>query len=420
MKRDEADARSRRDKIDREVCEFMKLLERYIYRRAFIFASGAMASLVLIVWIVQALQRVDIVRTSASAAGNMFWIALMLMPDLAAGVVPFAVAIGCIQALNSLNADSERAVIAASGARNIVVAKPILALGLAGAALVLLVSHVVGPLAQNAFYNGLRAVNADAITLFLRPGRFEEIQNKLVINVGEVRGSTISRLFISDQRDPAVDLAYFAREAQIAQRGDDEKHLLLADGQLHRRNVADGAVSVIQYQTYAFDLASLRPEADGDWTRTSERSTLELLSPDPDDTVFQKRPSAYTKELAQRFSDWLYPLAFALWALVVAGSPRTNRQGSGPAMALGLSGAIALKALGFVSLALIDNDARFVFLVFAVPLASILSNAFFVWSNANIAQSRLFVRIGERLRDVGQAVLARLPGRAVASGGPAR
>ena len=185
----------------------MSLLERYIFRRALIFSIGALASLVLIVWIVQALQRIDIVRSSVSAAGNMFWIAMMLIPDLAAGVVPFAVMIGAVQALNSLNADSERAVIAASGARNIVVVKPILGLGLIGAALILLISHVVGPLAQGAFYNGLRAVNADALTLFVTPGRFEQIQDKLVVSVGDVRGSTISKLFMSDQRAPTIDLA---------------------------------------------------------------------------------------------------------------------------------------------------------------------------------------------------------------------
>ena len=68
----------------------------------------------MIVWIVQALSRIDIVKTSASAAGNIFWIALMLLPSLAAGVIPFAILIGAVQTLNSLNADSERAVMAAA------------------------------------------------------------------------------------------------------------------------------------------------------------------------------------------------------------------------------------------------------------------------------------------------------------------
>lgn len=394
----------------------MSLLERYIFRRALIFSIGALASLVLIVWIVQALQRIDIVRSSVSAAGNMFWIAMMLIPDLAAGVVPFAVMIGAVQALNSLNADSERAVIAASGARNIVVVKPILGLGLIGAALILLISHVVGPLAQGAFYNGLRAVNADALTLFVTPGRFEQIQDKLVVSVGDVRGSTISNLFMSDQRDPTIDLAYFAKEARIAKRGDDS-YLLLYDGQLHRRTVSDGAVSVIQFQAYAFDLATLRPESD-DWVRTSERSTAELLYGGKGDQPLQNRPKTYAKELTQRFSDWLYPIAFALWALVVAGQPRTNRQGSGPAMMLGLSGALGLKALGFVVLALIDQDMRFQAVAYAVPLVSILSNAFLLRSNANISDSRAVAGTGAFFRSIGRLFADRVP-QGAASGGRA-
>ncbi|KAB0680673.1 LptF/LptG family permease [Aureimonas leprariae] len=393
----------------------MSLLERYIFRRTLIFSLAALGALVLIVWIVQALQRVDIVRTSASAAGNMFWIAMMLIPDLAAGVVPFAVVIGAVQALNSLNADSERAVIAASGARNFVVVKPILALGFAGALLVLVISHVVGPIAQGAFYNGLRAVNADAITLFLTPGRFEEVQKKLVLSVGNVRGSTISDLFISDQRDPAVDLNYFAKEAQIAER-DGQKYLLLFDGQLHRRAVANGAASVIQFQTYAFDLATLQPSDDGDWIRTSERSTSELFLPDPNDKLYQSKPAAYAKELAQRFSDWLYPLAFAMWALVVAGQPRTNRQGSGPAMALGLAGAITLKALGFVVLALIDTDIRWQAAAYVVPLASIASNAAFIWLNTNLAESRPILAVGGSFQSIGQSLASRFGGRTASRG----
>jgi len=154
----------------------MNLIERYIFKRALIYSAGSLAALVLVVWIVQVLQRIDIVRTSATAAGDILWIALMLMPDLAAGVVPFAVLIGAVQALNSLNADSERAVIASAGASRRVIAKPVLALAAIGALLVFVNSNFVGPAASSAFQNGLRAINADAISLFLQPGRFEQVR----------------------------------------------------------------------------------------------------------------------------------------------------------------------------------------------------------------------------------------------------
>ncbi|MCQ8781384.1 LptF/LptG family permease [Mangrovibrevibacter kandeliae] len=379
----------------------MSLLERYIFRRAALYCVSSLASLVLIVWIVQALQRIDIVRTSASAAGNIFWIALMLLPNLAAGVLPFAVLIGSIQALNALNGDSERAVIAAAGAPRWTVIKPVLYLGLAAAAAILINSHVIGPLAQKSFFTGLRGVNADAITLFLQPGRFERVQDGLVISIGNARGSQIDSLFISDRRDPQLDLTYFAKSAQIVQR-EGQSFLMLFDGQLHRQSKTDGSVSIIQFHTYAFDLADLQPSNGGDWIRTSERSTSDLLAPNPNDRDYQRRPYDFAKEIVQRFSDWLYPIAFALWALVVAGQPRTHRQSSGWTTGVGLCGALALKASGFVAISLINANAQPVWLVYALPIASIVSSAVLLVLNVDLARVAPLARLGDGLRRLGQ------------------
>jgi len=361
----------------------MTILERYIFKRAFVYATSSLTSLVLIVWIVQALSRIDVVKTSASAAGNIFWIALMLLPDLFAGVLPFALLIGAVQALNSLNADSERAVISAAGGSQAVIARPIIALGLLGGLVMLLIANVVGPASMSAFQNGIRSINADMITLFLKPGRFEQVQDGIVISIGEVNGSTVKSLVISDTRDPASDLTYFAREARIIDQ-EDTSLLLLFDGQLHRRNAADNSVSVIQFQTYAFDLAALRPAADNSWVRASERSTVELILPNPNDGLYQERPSSFTEELTDRLTNWLYAIAFVLWAIVVAGHPSTNRQGTGPAMTLGLSGGLLLKAAGFVALSQIEHGAVWLLVCYLLPLAAISLNSVLIWRSFDL------------------------------------
>jgi lipopolysaccharide export system permease protein len=272
-------------------------------------------------------------------------------------------------------------------------------------------------MAQRGFYDGIRTINADAITLFLQPGRFEEVQDGMILSIGSVNGSTVTSLFISDQRDPSVDLTYFAKEAKILER-DKASYLLLYNGQLHRRTTADGAVSIIQFQTYAFDLASLRPESDGDWIRTSERATSELLFPDPNDADFQAKPDSYAKELAQRMSDWLYPIAMALWALVMASQPRTNRQGPGIAMALGIAGGLVLKALGFVSLSLVDRDPRLVFVVYLIPALFILGSVVLIRLDVNISQLTVFDRIGDAMRQAGRSLRGLVSAPAPAGGKP--
>ena len=178
----------------------------------------------------------------------------MLLPDLTAGVLPFAVLIGSIQALNGLNTDSERSVISAAGASQFLVAKPIILLGLIAAALVLFNSNILGPASSKAFQNGVRSINANAISLFLTPGRFERVQDGVVISVADMRGPVIQGLFLADSRDPATDVNYFAQEASIVDLNG-ESFLVLKNGQLHRKPVNDDAISVIEFQTYAFDLS---------------------------------------------------------------------------------------------------------------------------------------------------------------------
>lgn len=395
----------------------MNLIERYIFRRTLLFSLSAFASLILVVWVVQALQRIDIVKTSASAGGAVLWIALMMIPDLATGIFPFAVLIGAVHALNRLNTDSERAVIAAAGASSRVIVKPILAVGLVAALVTILNANIVSPVAQGAFKRGLRDINTEAITLFLQPGRFEEIQKGLVVNISEARGPVIRQLFLSDQRDPAVDLAYIAKEARIVDR-DEEKFLVLYDGQFQRRTNADGAVSVVQFQTYAFDLANLRPAASPYWMSSSERSTAELIHPDPNDVVYQKAPAVFAQELVQRLTDWLYPLALALWAFVVAGHPRTNRQGTGPGMTVGLLGALGLKALSIYTLSLAGIDLRLQAVGYALPILAVAFNILLIARHVSVSQLFVVERAGEWLHGLGTA-LRRLPGVRVAAG-PAR
>ncbi|MCQ0988427.1 LptF/LptG family permease [Jiella marina] len=394
----------------------MTLLERYVFRRALSYSLGTLASLVLIVWIVQALSRIDIVKSTASAAGNVFWIALMLLPDLAAGVVPFAILIGAVQALNGLNADSERAVMAASGASPGLVARPIVILGLLGGIFVLLVAHVVGPMSARGFQNGIRAINADTITLFLQPGRFERVQDGLQLSIGEARGSSIESLFIADTRDPKAELIYFAREARISEENG-RSLLLLGDGQLHRRNLSDNAVSVIEFQSYAFDLADLRPASGGDWTRSSERSTSELISPDPADSLYRDDPSSFTEELTERMTNWLYVIAFALWAVVVAAHPRTNREASSAAMTLGLIGGLGLKAAGFVAISQIESSAIWVFISFLLPLSAIVLDSYLIWSNADITHWAVYRWFVDGIEDVTVRVKRLFVPRRAAAGG---
>lgn len=87
-------------------------------------------------------------------------------------------------------------------------------------------------------------------------------------------------------------------------------------------------------------------------------------------------------------------------------------------MALGLSGALCLKALGFVSLSLVDRDVQYQFLVYLLPALSICASLLLIRSNVKVGELAIFLTVGESLRGAAR-FFARLPQRpALAEGRP--
>ncbi len=81
-----------------------------------------------------------------------------------------------------------------------------------------------------------------------------------------------------------------------------------------------------------------------------ERYSWELVSPNPEDPVFQKEPNEFWAELHDRIVSPFYPLAFVVIAYVYLGAPRTTRQNRAMAVCSAIVGVATLRLIGFVSI----------------------------------------------------------------------
>ena len=113
----------------------MKVVERYIMRRAFVLFLGALAWTMAIVWTTQVLARIDLVTDSGQSALTFFKVASLIMPSVVPIVVPFSVVVAVAQTLSAMNTDSELVVINAAGASRTTVVRPILLLALGASVL---------------------------------------------------------------------------------------------------------------------------------------------------------------------------------------------------------------------------------------------------------------------------------------------
>ncbi|MBN9275205.1 MAG: LptF/LptG family permease, partial [Mesorhizobium sp.] len=77
----------------------MKVVERYIMRRAFVLFLSALAWTLAIVWTTQVLARIDLVTDSGQSALTFFKVATLIIPSVIPIVVPFSIVVAVAQTL---------------------------------------------------------------------------------------------------------------------------------------------------------------------------------------------------------------------------------------------------------------------------------------------------------------------------------
>lgn len=309
----------------------MRLIERYIFRRAagaFLMSLGA---LIGVVWATQALRQMNLVTAKGAALLTFLKITALALPFLTIVVAPFALFIACLQTLNSVNSDSELVVLEASGASRFIVLKPLLVLAGIVAATMMFLSVWGSPTSLRVLRENLAQINVDLVANIVQPGRFISIDKNLTFHIrSRAPDGSLGGLFVEDGRDPAVSFTYIADKASIIEMFG-KTLLVMRDGVIQRRATSDGNLSLIDFQSYAFDLSALTPTTTAPVFRPSERSTLELWEaggPKPDEYA-RTNAGRLRSELHDRFTQPFLPITFALFAFLALGDARTTRENRG-------------------------------------------------------------------------------------------
>ena len=107
----------------------MKLIERYIFRRASIMFFATLLPLLGIVWVTQALNSVNLVTDSGQSITAFLKLATLILPSVVPIILPFAFVIAVAQTLTVMNSDSELTVLNAAGSSRMTIIRPVMILG---------------------------------------------------------------------------------------------------------------------------------------------------------------------------------------------------------------------------------------------------------------------------------------------------
>lgn len=390
----------------------MGLIARYIFRRAAIAFLASLAVLASVVWVTQTLRQLDLVTSKGQALGMFLSITLLAVPFLALLITPFAIVIATIVTLSNLSADSEMIAMHASGTSRGFILRPILILGVAVGLFSAFLALWAAPTGLQAVRVALTQVQVDMVATIIKPGRFIEMEPGLTFHIRNRNSSgDIEGLVLDDQRDPDRGFTYLAKEGQIAQ-AIGRTLLVMKDGTIQRSNKKDHSLSIVRFDTYAFDLTTLTPAGVAPVFRPSERSTYDLMTTTPDENSSEMNSGRIRAELADRFSQPLYPLAFALVVFLFLGEPRTNRQSRATSVLGAVITVAAIRLGGFGASTMAIHSPLGAVLMFALPIATIVLAGGVILSDARIGLPRPIAAVIDAVSDL----LTRLAARAGATG----
>lgn len=357
----------------------MRVIERYILRRTVAIFMATLLWVLAIVWTTQVLVRIDVVTSNGQSAATFFEIAWLILPSVIPIVMPFAVGIAVAHTLTTMNTDSELIVMSAAGSPRMAVIRPMIILAVVASILSLIITNVVNPPSRQRMRALLAEARADLITSVIEEGAFQKIEDGLYIQIGErLPDGRFGGIFVSDTREEGIELIYYAREGTTVEV-DGNQLLVMRDGTVHRKT--GGHVSVVRYTSYAFDLSQFVASGARPQLKPKDQSLAFLLDPDPNDWYQKHNPQVYRAELHTRFSDWLYPLVFALVGLAVAGDSRSFREARIHPLLTTMSIAMLFRWGGFYFSNEIETIAALTPMVYAIPLGACAIAIFFIATN---------------------------------------
>jgi len=296
----------------------MRRLTSYLTR---LFASDALilfGIMCFLLWLVNCLRSFDVVSVKGQGFGTLALQALYTMPPLALSFFYICIGIGVVRALSALQTSHELHIIHTSNGLGGLWRAAVVTGGVA-VAMVLLLAHVVEPLANRQLNRLSAEVAADLVSSTLKPNRFTQVTPGVILLIGgRASGGEITEFFADDRRDRETRRTYIAASARVVSVGEDYV-LELRDGTLQHTE-ADGRYSEIRFSRYDVSVESLAQQV-AKIDVLSETDSFGLVAR----ALERGWSSQIVKRLLDRSAEGLRVIGLVLLVVAVAGFPSGNR-----------------------------------------------------------------------------------------------
>lgn len=352
----------------------MNTIAAYVFRQALGPLLAILGALGAIAILTQGLNQLDIIVTNRRAGLAFAWVTILALPQLISLILPMAVFIAVVYALNRMHSESEVAVLYGAGVSRQRIARPILQLAVLAALAHLAVNIIIQPASFKERREVLFELRTDIASSLIEEGSFTFPAEDLTLYARQRGGGGELRDMLINNSRPALPITYTARAGAIATvelDGAQVPAIVMRDGQVQRQNL-DGTVNVLDFDRYVLQLERVIEEPAALHLKASDRTLLELMLPDMTAHYDQRNVDQFLAEAHARLSAPLLNIALAMVALAGVLVGEFSRQGYGRRIMIAAACALVVRLLALAGQTAAADDPDLNPIQYAIPLVVIV------------------------------------------------
>jgi len=347
----------------------MRLIERYLLRQLLGPTILATAALGLVAMLGAILGNLDVIGQGQSPF-ILLEISLLAMPQLLALIImPIALFVAALVALNRLHTEQEIVVCFASGMSVWRVISPAMRLA-AGMTIVALVLNLwIAPLADRTMRDQLFRIRTDLAASMVHVGTFNQPAPGLTVYAQDTdQSGAYHNMFLLQEQKDGSDVTYIAARGKMSKQNG-LPVLILRDGSSQQFSKS-GVLNFAKWAEYTFPLGDFMSSDFMVRYKIADRYLHELLYPDLTQDWERHNRKAMLAEANGRLASPLYNIAFMAMALAaVIGGP-FSRLGYGRQIIMVSAAAVVVRLMGFGALAACTGTPWLNVIQYLIPLAA--------------------------------------------------
>lgn len=232
----------------------MSLIERYLFKQLLGPTLLATLALVAVALLSQSLGTLDIMVEQRQSAMVFAKITFLALPQLLNMILPIAIFVASLVALNRLHTEQEIVVCFAGGMSRWRVISPAIKLASLAMLVTLVVNLWVQPYCYRTMRDELFAVRTDLAASLVRAGEFSQPSSDLTVYAQSIDQQGIMRnMFLNQEKAEGGSTTFFARQGKIAKRNG-EPILIMRQGS-NQELSSEGVLNFLKFDEYIFNLA---------------------------------------------------------------------------------------------------------------------------------------------------------------------